>query len=412
MKIAFIVTEFPKLSETPILNQITGLLDRAHEVDIYAEARAPESRIHPDVEKYRLLERTYYPVIPRNKYRRLLKGVGIVLANSHRYPRAILNALNVFQFGREALLLNRLYGVAPFLGHDPYDIVHCQFGPNGNKAIFLKEIGAISGKLITTFRGYDMHERPNRFGKSTYERLFEEGDLFLVVSQWGKSRLIELGCEEKKILVLHSGIDCGRFAFAIRQPHVNGQIRLVTIARLIEVKGVQYSILAVAKLAKLNLSIKYSIIGDGPLREELQKLVYRLNVGNVIEFLGEKQQHEVIEILNNAHILLASSITDKDGRQDALPNVLKEAMASGLPVISTQYSGIAELVENGVSGFLVPEKDVDSLAEKLSYLLRHPELWPDLGRAGRKRVEEQYDIERLNDQLVIIYQRLLNHGFE
>ena len=412
MKIAFIVTEFPKLSETPILNQITGLLDRGHRVDIYAEARAPESRIHPDVEKYRLLERTYYPLVPLNKYRRLLKGVGIVLDNFHRHPRAISNALNVSQYGRDAISLNRLYGIAPFLGHDSYDIIHCQFGPNGNRALFLKEIGAIRGKLITTFRGYDLHEPANRFGQSTYRRLFDEGDLFFVVSEWGKARLIDLGCEENKILVMHSGIDCTRFAFAMRQPDINGQVRLVTIARLIEVKGVEYSIRAIAKLVKLNLSIQYRIIGDGPLREELEELVYRLGIGNIVEFLGEKQQHEVVEILHTSHILLASSITDKDGRQDALPNVLKEAMASGLPVISTQYSGIAELVENGISGFLVHEKDVDSLAEQLSYLLAHPEIWPDLGRAGRKRVEDQYDIDQLNDQLVTTYQRLLNHGFE
>ena len=108
MKIAFIVTEFPKLSETAILNQITGLLDRAQEVDIYPEGRAPESKIHPDVEKYRLLERTYYQVVPRDKCWRLLKGIGIVLANFHRYPRAILNALNVFRFGMDAITLEKL----------------------------------------------------------------------------------------------------------------------------------------------------------------------------------------------------------------------------------------------------------------------------------------------------------------
>jgi colanic acid/amylovoran/stewartan biosynthesis glycosyltransferase WcaL/AmsK/CpsK len=408
MKIAFIVTAFPRLSETPILNQITGLLDRAHEVDIYAQERAPESKIHPDVEKYRLLQRTYYEGVPRNKCWRLLKGIGIILANFHRNPRIILNALNIFRFGRNAIKLNILYSVAPFLEKSIYDIVHCQFGPNGNKAIILKEVGVIKGKLITTFRGYDMYKLDNQSADHVYERLFDEGDLFLVVSEQGKSRLIELGCDEKKILVHRSGVDCKKFHFTLRQPSVNGQIRLVTIARLVEIKGVEYSIRAVAKLAELNPNIKYHIIGDGPLMVELQQLIHKLNIDNIVELLGEKQQQEIIEILNNTHILLASSITDKDGRQDALPNVLKEAMASGLPIISTQYSGIPELVENGVSGFLVPEKDVDTLAEKLCYLIEHPQIWSDLGRAARIRVEEEYDVDRLNNELVKIYRQLLS----
>jgi colanic acid/amylovoran biosynthesis glycosyltransferase len=413
MKIAFIVTIFPKLSETFVLNQITGLLDRGHEVDIYAERRAPESKIHPDVEKYRLLERTYYHVVPRNKCWRLLKGISIVLANFHRNPRAVLNALNVCRFGMDAITLYLLYGIPPFLRNGPYDIVHCQFGMNGNKAITLKDVGAIEGKLITTFRGHDMYLAPNQFvGLRSYERLFDEGDLFLVVSELGKSRLIEQGCNEKKVFVHHSGIDHKKFPFVLRQPPSNGQIHLVTIARLVEMKGVEYGIRAVAKLAKLYSNIKYSIIGDGALREELQQLVRRLDINHIVEFLGERKQQEVIEMLNNSHILLAPSVTDKRGVQEGIPNVLKEAMASGLPVISTQHSGIPELVESGVSGFLVPEKDVETLAERLGYLIEHPQIWPDLGRAGRRRVEEQYDIDKLNDQLVKIYRQLLNGYLE
>jgi colanic acid/amylovoran biosynthesis glycosyltransferase len=407
MKIAFIVSAFPKLSETPILNQITGLLDRSHEVDIYAEQSVPESRIHPDIEKYRLLERTYYHVIPKNKCWRLLKGLGIILVNFHRNPRAILNALNVFRFGRYAITLAILYRLVPFLNNGPYEIVHCQFGPCGDGALTLKEVGLLNGKLITTFRGYDMNQLPNQYGDRMYERLFNEGDLFLVVSEQGKVRLIELGCNEKKILVHRSGVDLKKFSFSPCQLNGNGQVQVVTIARLVEVKGVEYGIRAVAELAKHNSNIQYSIIGDGPLRQELELLIHRLDMDNVIQLLGEKQQHEIRNILKNAHILLASSITDKNGHQDALPNVLKEAMASGLPVISTRYSGIPELVENGVSGFLVPEKDVESLAERLGYLIEHPEIRADFGQAGRKQVEEQYDIEKLNDQLVRIYQQLL-----
>jgi colanic acid/amylovoran biosynthesis glycosyltransferase len=102
-------------------------------------------------------------------------------------------------------------------------------------------------------------------------------------------------------------------------------------------------------------------------------------------------------------------VTGKDGNQDAPVNTLKEAMAMGLPVISTKHGGIPELVQDGVSGFLVPERDANAIATKLSYLITHPEIWEAMGKAGRARVEKQYDMDKLNDELVDIYQQILNN---
>lgn len=169
----------------------------------------------------------------------------------------------------------------------------------------------------------------------------------------------------------------------------------------------EYGIRAVAKLASVNQNIEYNVVGDGPLREDLQRLIQELNAGDVVKLLGWKQQQEIVEILNDADILLAPSVTSKDGDQEGTPVVLMEAMAMGLPVVSTKHSGIPELVENGVSGFLVPERDVDTLVEKLGYLIEHPELWSGMGRAGRAYIEEHYNIDKLNDRLVNIYQHLL-----
>ncbi|MEN9223394.1 MAG: glycosyltransferase, partial [Thermostichus sp. BF3_bins_97] len=104
---------------------------------------------------------------------------------------------------------------------------------------------------------------------------------------------------------------------------------------------------------------------------------------------------------------LAPSVTASDGNQDAPVNVLKEAMAMGLPVISTWHGGIPELVQEGVSGFLVPERDPQALAERLSYLIQHPQRWSEMGRAGRSFVERVFDLETLNDELVRQYQRIL-----
>jgi len=107
---------------------------------------------------------------------------------------------------------------------------------------------------------------------------------------------------------------------------------------------------------------------------------------------------------------LAPSITSQNGDQEGIPTTLMEAMACGLPVLSTFHSGIPELVQDGQSGFLVPERDVEALAEKLEHLLNHQECWSEMGLAGRKFVEANHDINKLNDRLVEIYEQLLENA--
>jgi colanic acid/amylovoran biosynthesis glycosyltransferase len=129
-------------------------------------------------------------------------------------------------------------------------------------------------------------------------------------------------------------------------------------------------------------------------------------VGGQVKLLGWKNQTEVVQLLRDTHIFMAPSVTAEDGDQEGTPTVLMEALAQGLPVLSTRHSGIPEVVVEGESGYLVPERDVDALAERLENLLEHPEQWPAMGTAGRRHVEEHYDIDRLNDQLLSLYGKL------
>jgi colanic acid/amylovoran biosynthesis glycosyltransferase len=119
------------------------------------------------------------------------------------------------------------------------------------------------------------------------------------------------------------------------------------------------------------------------------------------------QQEEVSDILHRAHLLIAPSVTAADGDQEGTPVAILEALASGLCVISTWHSGIPELVEDGISGRLVPERNVFALSSAIDELVQSPEAWVKMGLAGRRRVEERHDINELNDQLVQLYERLL-----
>jgi colanic acid/amylovoran biosynthesis glycosyltransferase len=405
-----IVGRFPVLSETFVLNQVTGLIDRGHEVDIYTEAPGETAKMHPNVEKYQLLERTQCMGMPQNRLLRLLKGIWLFSINYPKNPALLMQSLNVFKYGKEAASLRLLYAavsVLPFLDEGTYDIIHCQFGTFGFLGIAFRIMAAPKGKLVVSFRGYDITWYLQWAGEHVYDRLFKVVDVFLPNCDYFKQRLIELGAEEKKIVIMRSGIDCSKFIFNTRHLPPDGRIRIVTTGRLVEKKGLEYGIRAVAKSTKLHPNIEYNIIGDGSLKEDLQQLIQELDVGDVVNLLGWKQQQEVVQILNDSQIFVAPCVTSKDNDQEGVPNVLKEAMAMGLPVVSTHHSGIPELVEDGISGFLVAERDVNALAAKLGYLIAHPEVWPEMGAAGRAYVEKHYEIEQLNDDLVEIYEKLL-----
>jgi colanic acid/amylovoran biosynthesis glycosyltransferase len=412
MRIAFIVNQFPALSETFILNQITGLLDRGHEVDIYAYTPRNDPEVHAEVERYNLLKHTYYMAtqasMSKNKIYRLLKGIGCIITYLHKNPVAVLNSLNLTKFGKDAASCRILYKSIPFLGKAPYDIVHCHFGPLGNLGIMLKAVEAVHGKIVTTFRGYDISAYVGRNGDHIYDTLFEKGDLFLCVSEQIRGELINLGCDGRKIVTHRSGVHLTKFNSHPFGPKTGGKVRLLTIARLVEKKGIEYGIRAVAQVLKNHHDIEYKIAGDGRLKDTLQKLIEELKVSESVKLLGWQHHEQILGSLQEADILLAPSVTSQDGDREGIPGAIVEAMAWGLPVLSTRHSGIPEVIQDGESGFLVPERDAGALAERLEYLIEHPEIWQEMGKKGREFVEEHYDIDKLNDRLVEIYQGLLN----
>lgn len=415
MKIAVIVEKFPVISETFITNQIAGLIRCGYVVDIYAELPGDFSRVHPDVDELQLLKNAYFqPALPANYLVRFTKALKLLIRNFFKNPKAIFRSLNVFRYGKQALSLRLFYLVMTYLQNRSkncqweYDIIHCQFGMLGLQGILLRDMGVVRGNIITSLRGFDISWYVQEYGDDVYRELFKKGNFFLANCEFFRQKAIKIGCSPEKIIVHHSGIDCDRFLFQVRQMPVDNIIKIVTIGRLIEKKGIEYAIRAVAQVVENYPKIEYSIIGDGWLKQELQQLIISLHLENKIKLLGWKTQPEIVKILEQSHIFIAPSVTAKDGNQDAPVNTLKEAMAMGLPVIATFHGGIPELVQDGVSGFLVPERDGNAIAVQIQYLIDHPEIWSDMGKAGRDYVQTHFDTNKLNDELVEIYQRIGN----
>lgn len=411
MRIAFIVDQFPALSQTFVLRQITGLLDRGQQVDIFAYSPGRDPVRHQDVEKYGLLSRTYYLTdcaCSDPAPTRLIKRIGLLVKNSHKYPFTVPKTLNVFKFGKGALFLQVLCQISPFFGKRPYEIVHCQFGDLGALGLLLRDTGLFNGRLVTSFRGYDSSSYVKSHGADVYDDLFRRGDLFLCVSEHIKNKLIGLGCDERKIVVHRSGVETKNHRWQRRDIRANGLVRILTVARLTEKKGVEYGIRAVGQVIQNFPRLEYIIAGDGPLKEKLQLIIDELRVGDNVRLVGCKSQDEIATLMKDSDILLAPSVTSELGDEEGIPGVIMEAFAYGLPVVSTLHAGIPEVVKDGVSGFLLTERDVNALAEKLLLLVKQPGMRTSMGSEGYEFVVNHCDVATLNDRLLETYQKLVS----
>lgn len=427
MRIGMFVGSFPVVSETFILRQITGLIDLGREVDIYADTRADDaSPVQGEVEKYRLLDRTTFmdmpletapwempvwPITGRTwppgsatpiwNVERLARAFPRLIRCLARVPRLSYQALRRSEYGYQAASLSAMYRLS-VLSTRPagYDVLHAHFGSVGNSFRFARALWR--APLVVSFHGYDFSTLPRRQGGGMYAKLFATADLVTINSNYTGSRVQHLGCPEEKIRKLPVGLDPQEFPFRERTLGEAEPLRIVTVGRLVEIKGHEFSLRSLARLRETFPGIHYDIVGDGPLRPELERLADDLGLTEHVTFHGALTGDGVKRILNAAHLFLLASV-NVEGDEEGQGLVLQEAQASGLPVIATRHGAFPEGILPGESGLLVPEQNADALAESLFHLARHPELWPRMGRAGRNFVEQRYDSRQLNRRLVEIY---------
>ena len=432
MRIAMFIGRFPVVSETFILRQVTGLLDLGHDVSVFADSGDEEaSPSHPEVAKYDLPSRTTYmrmppevspwempvwPITGRTwmpdsgesvlNLKRVARSIPAFLKSGLRSPRLLSRALSSKEYGYQAASLSTLYRLARLTdAPGRYDILHAHYGPVGNSYRFAREFWG--RPLVVSFYGYDCFAVPRQDGPEVYRKLFDTVDRVFILAEVMGKQLETLGCSASKQRKLPVGVRVADFAFAERKPSPGGSVRLITIARFVEKKGIEYALRAIAQVRSQGRKLHYDLIGDGPLRSQLEELIRELRLQDAVKLHGYCESQRVRELMAAAHLVLLPSVTATDGDQECTPVSLMDAQAAGMPVLSTRHSGIPEVVLDGQSGFLVPERDVAALAERLRFLVEHPELWPEMGRAGHQHVERNYNCERLSRLTVEMYEEVL-----
>lgn len=387
------LSEYPALTETFIHTEMRELLRRGHHIDVWVQRwignTGKEARV-TDL----LPERIY----GANERRQVLRY------DTRARMVSMIRALNLQRYGREAGSLRLFrWALDGRRATRPYDAIHAHFGPNGVKAQFLRDSDRIRGPLLTTFHGYDLSSWVRKpLGQRSYGRLFARGDLFLAVSARWASKLAAMGCPERQIRIHRVGVDLDTLGFQER-PRLHEPIRLLSIGRLVPKKGFGTALHAVALLRAQGTPVEYSIIGDGPSRNELEGLRIALELESVVKFRGALPVDRVREAMKSVDLLLAPSQRAPNGDEEGIPVVIMEAMASGLPVVSTYHSGIPELVISGETGLLVAEGDPPALASGIEGVIDDDRGRVDMARAARDQVEMLHDAKGHVERLEAFY---------
>jgi colanic acid/amylovoran biosynthesis glycosyltransferase len=416
-KIGFIINRFPPKTSAFVTNQILNAHNAGYEIGIFPRAlNETDDVCQPEiVNHYGLMDKVIKPIPFELNKRTRIKWL---LKTLYRGPRKLIlyfiKSLNPYIFGKNGVNLLVLHKVVQFYNNSDFEIFHCQYGNNGLIAAWLKELGLLNGKIITTFHGYDAHSNDPNF-KIIYSNLstrnwapllFRHSDLITVNTPYLLKQLIELGADPSRIEVLPMGVDTSFFL-----PKENYQtkqnIQLVSVGRLVKWKSYDVGIQAVGNLVKEGCNLEYFIIGDGGERDNLQRLIEKLNLKVHVKLLGTRTQSEIKKRLQESDAFLMTSTFDECGRRETQGLVTAEAQSCGLPVIAFRSGGVPYTIEEGKTGFLAEERNVSEFTQHLRKLCTDETLRKKMGQNARKFIKDNFCLKKLAQKQISIYEKVL-----
>ena len=276
--------------------------------------------------------------------------------------------------------------LAAFLCRSQVDVVLAEYGPTG--VVVMNACARAATPLVVHFHGYDayLRETLDQMGES-YARLFDVADRIVVVSKHMVGQLGHLGAPLDRIVYNPYGVDID--AFCGGEPELAAPT-LLALGRFVDKKAPTLTVRAFSKVHREEPRSQLVMLGNGPLREACIELARDLEIEESVSFPGSIGHDGVAEWMRRVRCFVQHSRRAVDGDSEGTPLAVLEASSCGLPVVSTRHAGIVEAVLDGVSGFLVDEGDVDSMAKHMLRFVREPELAERMGAAGRRHIEANY----------------------
>lgn len=390
MNIGYVLGRFPTLSETFVLNEIVELVGRGHKVHIFSIFNPMENIVQSEVNEYNLLEKTYYPPSYFKLGLELLKFDSLFFYKNQK-------RIDKFYYIAVARYFSKIIEKLDL------DILHAHFAKEPAFTAML--ISKVTGVPFTfTAHAIDIFVNPDV--KALRERM-DNASRVVTESHFHKKYLRNLtGIDEKKIEVVHICPFLEKVN-KIRKEHRKKEneewTNLITVARLVEKKGIEYAILAVNEIVSEFPNLQYAIIGDGPLKNNLKKLITKLKLESNINLVGALDNTSALEKVINSEIFILPCIKAKNDDMDGTPTALMEAMALEKTVVSTNISGIPELIENGKEGILAEPRNTEQLIKIIKILLEDEDLKVKMGENGRKKIENEFNIHKQIEKLLKIW---------
>jgi len=392
VKVAYIMSRFPKLTETFVLYEMRAVEELGAQVEVYPLLRERTTVMHPEAAAF--MERAHFQpflsgAILRAHLHFLQQKPGAYLSTLWALLRANFGSLRYFA-GALGLFPKAVY-FAHRMAEEGITHVHAHFASHPAAAGFV--IHRLSGIPFSfTAHGSDLHCDRHMLPEKVAEAAF-----VVAISNFNKEIIVQ-ECGERlrgKVVVIHCGVDTQVFqprAADGRQDRATRPFTLLCVGTLHEVKGQTYLLEACRLLQDRGIEFVCNLVGDGPDGEVLAAQIAQAGLDQRVRLLGRRTRGQIAELLARGHVVVMPSVPTRSGKREGIPVVLMEAMGSGVPVVASRLSGIPELVEHERSGLLVPPHDAEALADALERLYLNPALCQQLGQAGREKVLREFDL--------------------
>jgi glycosyltransferase involved in cell wall biosynthesis len=396
MRLTYLIGRYPVLTETFIDREILQLIERGVDLKLVS-IRQPDAELSPRQRELR--QRVTY-LMPVSVVKLAVAHVTALVGRPRTYlgtlawlltrphpkgtrPRTALHfATGVYA----AWVLRRRRGVH----------IHAHFADRA------ATVALVASRFLDTTYSVTAHAREIYVAPVLLRERLGHAAFTATCTEYNRRHLATVvdAATAGSILRLYHGLDLSTFTGSDGAAPGMDPPLLLSVAQLWERKGLEDLVRACRVLADRGIAASCRIVGEGPLRGRLEALIAELGLGDRVVLTGALRHPEVVALLAQARAFVLPCVVAPDGDRDGIPNVILEAMASGLPVISTPVSGIPEVVRDGETGFLVPEHDPTAVADAAARLLADADLASRLGAAGRAFVREEFDLDRNVERLL------------
>lgn len=406
MNVAMVTGRFPLLSQSFIVGKAIALARNGAHVTIVATGRGESQYDLAELTRCENVRVRYLP--PRDGPARALSRLPVMVAiAARRSPDDLRRLVRLLRdrHPRPGPFSKHLYRALPFVGERP-DVLHFEFAGKASELVVLFDL--LPCFKVVSCRGSDIGVQPlaNPKAVGLLREVFAKADRVHCVSQDTLRNATLYGLDPSKAFVNHPSIDPDFFQSGEPSAPTASLPVVLSVGRLHWIKGYEYALQAVRMLIDRGVDFRYRIIGEGPSEDSVRFAVRQMGLEGHVELLGGLPRPSVLESLRASDVFLLSSVGE------GLSNAVLEAMACGVPVVTTSAGGMAEAVCDGIDGFVVPTRSPELIADRLGRLLLDPALRQRFAASGRARILDAFSIDRQARRFIACYEELLSKPTE